>query len=162
MAGSRLDKAFLSLRRKARQMGVRVIFRSWQRFRLNSPGTVACYHPPTRTVSILKKKWKKQDLVYTLAHELGHAADFDKKPKKKLPLHGKALTLFHMYANGEIKLHPKYKPDFRNYILGLETAAFDEGDMILEELGIRLPIGWMQGQRVGTLRAYRSIFRRRY
>lgn len=162
MAGSFLDKAFSSLRRHARRIGVRVVFRSRSRFKLNSPGTVACYHPPSRTVSILKKKWKKRDLVYTLAHELGHAADFDRKPKKKFPAHGKAMTLFHMYANGEIRLHPKFKPDFRKYILGLETAAFDEGDRILRVLGIRLPPTWTQGQRADTLRAYRSIFRRRY
>lgn len=142
-------------------MGVRVVFRSRARFRLNSPGTVASYHPPTRTVSILKKKWGKRDLVYTLAHELGHAGDFDRKPKKKLGFHSKALTLFHLYANGEIKIHPKFKPDFRKYILGLETAAFDEGDRILKVLGIRLPQVWTQEQRTGTLRAYRSIFRRR-
>lgn len=162
MAGMDLDTAFRSLKCRARQLGVRVTFRSRERFKLNSPGTVASYHPPTRTISILRKKWGKRDLVYTLAHELGHVIDFDKQPKKKLPLHGKALTLFHMYANNEVMLHPKHKSAFRQYILGLETAAFDEGDKVLEELGIRLPSGWMQGQRSGTLRAYRSIFRRRY
>ena len=161
MAGSRLDIAFRALRSHARGMGVRVVFRSRERFKLNSPGTVACYHPPSRTISILKKKWAKRDLVYTLAHELGHVADIDRKPRKSLPVLGKAMTLFHMYANGEIRLHPKYKPDFRNFILGMEKAAFDEGDRILRVLGIRLPPAWTQGQRLDTLRAYRSIFRRR-
>jgi hypothetical protein len=161
MAGSDLDRAWRSLLRHARREGIRVLSVASKRFRLNAPGTVACYHPPSRTIAIVKKRWGKRDKIYTLAHELGHAADFDKKPKKKMPLHKKALTLFHMYANGQVRLHPKYKPDFRKYILGLETAAFDEGDRILEELGISLPPDWMRDQRSGTLRAYRSIFRRR-
>jgi hypothetical protein len=96
-----------------------------------------------------------------LAHELGHVVDFDKRHRRKMKLHGKALTLFHMYANGEVKLHPKYKPDFRKYILDLETAAFDEGDHLIQELGIPLSPEWMRDQRSITLRAYRSIFRRR-
>lgn len=162
MAGSRLDKAFLSLRRHARRSGVRVVFRSRERFKLNSPGTVASYHPPTRTVSILKKKWGKRDLVYTLAHELGHAEDFDMNYRTTPKILSSAMTLFHMYANGEIKLHPKHKPGFRKFILGLEIAAFDRGDKILEELGICLPLAWTQNQRSDTLGAYRSIFRRRY
>ena len=138
MAGSSLDRAFGRLRRRANKLGVRVQFKSRKHFRLNSPGTVASYHPPTRVISILKKKWSKRDLIYTLAHELGHVMDFDKIPKKKHRFHSLALTLFHLYARGEVRLHPKHKPDFRKYILGLETAAFDEGDCLVYELRIPL------------------------
>jgi len=146
----------------ARSKKVKVRFRS--KFPLGGIFLNGTYNIPNRTVTLSsdfkKKKCRHHRLIYTLAHELGHAADFDKMGKRVHYRTVQSVGVFVMWCMGEIYIPKKYLRILRRIIVDMEERAYDEGEKILRRLKIEVPAKWAALNRKRSVGSYRRAFSR--
>lgn len=153
------ERDFLKLRELARKMDIRVRFvsRKWMTRRI-ARYTLAAYHPPTRRIMIVSSmKRRPRELVYTLAHEMGHAVDFDGMTAREFKQNGKATVLSNMVSSGQIEIPKHQLKHIRDFVLEGERVAFENGEELMEQLDISVTAQHCQLKK-DTMKAYRRLF----
>lgn len=136
---------------------VRFVSRKWMNAHC-SRYTLAFYHPPTRRIRIVSSlKKKPHELIYTLAHELGHAVDFDGMNKKEYKFTCKATALSNLVASGDVLVKKSQLPHIRDFVLDGEKVAFENGDDILRILEIPITKS-LRTLKKDTMSAYRRLY----
>lgn len=124
-----------NLRKFAKSIGVQIRLFDNNKT-MYKQGYKACYNIQTRVVLLNKKSCSsKEEIVYTIAHELGHAIDLDKETPAGLEALKTGWERYTQIANSGKRV-PRPVQDF---VLEREHAAFAEGNKVLLQLGINLP-----------------------
>ena len=123
------------LRRFAKKIGVQLRIFEHNKS-LHKQGYLASYNVYTRVILVDKKAFSSNEkLIYTIAHELGHAVDLDKEPPECLKALSDGLIKYAEMSNAGVRV-PKPVQEF---VLDRERRAFLEGDSILEQIDVQLP-----------------------
>lgn len=144
--------------RYARRHGVGVRFVKHEKMSEHSPGAVAYYSIDDRKIFISKIITGKWDQLYTLAHEIGHAIDFDGMTQKEFRFNRKAVGAANYVMKYRPRIARKYRKALKTIVLQNEIYAFENGEEVLSLLNIRIPKKWMEANKQDTLRAYRALF----
>jgi hypothetical protein len=119
------------------------------------------YNIPARVVTLspdLKTHREERHLIHSLAHELGHASDFDDMGKRECYRHMQCVGLFNMWRFGEVFVSKKYLRKLRRVIVDLEEAAWTRGENILKKLKIEMDEVWMKKSRTKFVGTYKKVF----
>jgi hypothetical protein len=152
------SRDFQRLVRYARRHGVGVRFVDHEKMGDHAPGAVAYYAIDQRKIFLSKALRTNFDCIYTLAHEIGHAMDFDGMTKKQFRFNRKAVGAANYVINFRPRIAKKYRLALKQIVLQNEIYAFENGEEVLSLLKIKLPKKKMESDKQDTLRAYRRLF----
>lgn len=136
---------------KAGELGVSV--KVWRACPRQIRGKLAAYHHPKRMVIVLGPL-RGRRLIFSLAHELGHAIDLGRSEKRTLNYYLGAIGLFNRTLNrGEV---PPRR--LKRTILGIERRANRLAKKLLGDLGISMPSGSVDRMIRNSMTSYERAF----
>src|SRR3990167_6930271 len=145
------------LRKWAIKRGYKIIVRGRRFFSSRIPefDAVACYSHPKRTIVVNRDGRSKtyDQLLYIIAHELGHGEECEKNPEM-WPLYVLSFPSFMSSSKDGSKI----ALIAGGVVCMIEAMAFRRGEMILDELEISVPVDVSQSLREHSLKRYRGIF----
>lgn len=138
----------------ARNAGLSMRSAGKKHFNNHAPGAVAYYNHAFKIIRFCDEYITSHDeLMYTLAHEMGHALDFSRAGKKECKLFCKALQ----YSNYMLDNNIHIPIILRDFLILREHRASDIGEKILKHLNIKLDSRNMKRWRNESIRSYKKI-----
>jgi hypothetical protein len=155
------SKDFRKLRSFANEYNFSVRFIGKKSLSKDITGAIGLYRVTTRTIWLSRTISNRPHiLLYTLAHELGHALHFDLMSKKELKTRLACSGLFNAWTRGEVILSKSNISYLCQAVMSGEEIACDYGDIIIRDLGLKLPQRTMERERNNGLQAYEDLFSR--
>jgi Tfp pilus assembly protein PilZ len=161
-----LKRDFERLRNYARRRGIGVRFVKHEKvIRDHTKNTLAWFSINGNQIflsDILKRVYLGH-MIHILAHEIGHALDFDSMTDKERKLQLKVTTFASYYMKMKKKpvIGRRLLSTVRKEVLYTENVAFDIGEDVLRHLSIRLSKKLMVASRKETINAYGHEFKNR-
>jgi hypothetical protein len=159
-----LEQKISKLRRYAKRCGIKVKFLDSKKMnpiksvkrQIKFMGTYNCQ---TRILSISSElKRRPFSFIYTFAHELGHALDFDNMSSRRLKWEMEMLLAAKYIMYMKPKVRKETKQVVREAFLEMERAASTNGEQILSSLGIKIPVWKLEYARMENLDTYQRMF----
>jgi hypothetical protein len=145
------DAAFNALRSEARKRHIRL-----RCLRPDGDGehALAAWSSARRTIIVSKSKRKNSRAVvlYALAHELGHAIDFDSMDERQQHEFNDVVSQWLIFRFVELGT----SREISDVMLEHEKIAFDNADDLVERLGLGLNRDVTRAIRKAAMRVYKN------
>ena len=155
------DVGLVKLLGRAKEMGLTVEFVTKREMdeAVKHVTADACYSHVTGKILMRKSltRTSRTQLLYTLAHEIGHAIDHIRNRRHHV-LYSEAMYLYssYRYAGIDVENIPSL---IGSVIVTLEENAYDRADELLSELGIELDQKEVKRLKETSLGHYVRIFK---